>query len=157
MQLFLSLLVLVCFVSLATAYVKTTAFASRAIASHLAAIEYDSQGYVIKPRDWFNGLSGDPGASLTDPRAVPAEAKSFAEAIKAGTKQVTLAETLALIDAHYNYFEVRQPLLPSETTTYRTQMWCMWFSTLTFHLLQHTHIHTHSQTHRYRCPSCAVR
>ena len=29
------------------------------------SLQYDSQGYVIKPRDWFNGLSTDPGGSLT--------------------------------------------------------------------------------------------
>ena len=46
------------------------------------SIQYDSQGYVIKPRDWFNGLSTDPGGSLTDPRAVPPVMKAFAEKIK---------------------------------------------------------------------------
>jgi flagellar basal body-associated protein FliL len=40
--------------------------------------ELDSQGYIVKPRDWFNGLSGDPGASLTDPRAVSPEMKGTA-------------------------------------------------------------------------------
>lgn len=27
--------------------------------------ELDSQGYIIKPRDWFNGLSGDPGGNYS--------------------------------------------------------------------------------------------
>lgn len=27
-----------------------------------ADIKYDSQGYVVKEKDWFNGLSLDPGA-----------------------------------------------------------------------------------------------
>jgi hypothetical protein len=108
MKILLSLLVLVCFASLATAFIRTSYVARRATASHLAAISRDAQGYEIKPRDWFNGLSGDPGASLTDPRAVPPDAKAFAEGIKGG-QQTTLAESLALIDKHYNYFEVSHP------------------------------------------------
>lgn len=27
-----------------------------------AEIKYDAQGYVIKDKSWFNGLSADPGA-----------------------------------------------------------------------------------------------
>jgi len=70
-----------------------------------AELQYDEQGYIVKPRDWFNGLSADPGASLTDPRAVPPPAKEFAESVKAG-RVVKFAETISLIDEHYNYFEV---------------------------------------------------
>ena len=68
--------------------------------------ELDSQGYIIKPRDWFNGLSGDPGASLTDPRAVPPAMKEFAERIKNGGDVGTFAETISLIDENYDYFAV---------------------------------------------------
>ena len=42
----------------------------------------------------------DPGASLTDPRAVPTEARNFAEKIKAGA-EVTYQETIDLIDKSY--------------------------------------------------------
>ena len=70
-----------------------------------ADLRYDDQGYIIKPRDWFNGLSADPGASLTDPRAVPPEAKDFAERIKSGGT-TTYNEAIAVIDEHYDYFEV---------------------------------------------------
>ena len=72
----------------------------------MAKEELDSQGYIIKPRDWFNGLSGDPGASLTDPRAVPPAMKEFAERIKNGGDVATFAETISLIDANYDYFAV---------------------------------------------------
>ena len=68
--------------------------------------ELDSQGYIIKPRDWFNGLSGDPGASLTDPRAVPPAMKEFAERIKSGGDVGSFAETISLIDENYDYFAV---------------------------------------------------
>ena len=68
--------------------------------------ELDSQGYIIKPRDWFNGLSADPGASLTDPRAVPPAMKAFAEKIKAGGDVESFAETIRLIDENYDYFAV---------------------------------------------------
>jgi hypothetical protein len=68
--------------------------------------ELDNQGYIIKPRDWFNGLSGDPGASLTDPRAVPPEMKAFAERIQNGGDVESFAETIRLIDANYDYFAV---------------------------------------------------
>eukprot|EP01036_Dinobryon_divergens_P028116 gene28116-37011_t len=70
------------------------------------AIQRDEQGYEIKPKDWFNGLSLDPGASLTDPRAVPTECREFVEKIKSGSIAPTLQETIDLIDKHYNYFEV---------------------------------------------------
>mmetsp|Transcript_22985 Transcript_22985/g.38474 ORF Transcript_22985/g.38474 Transcript_22985/m.38474 type:complete len:216 (+) Transcript_22985:67-714(+) len=73
--------------------------------TRLNAVLRDEQGYEIKPREWFNGLSVDPGASLTDPRAVPPECREFAEAIKTG-KETTLDETLTLLDKHYDYFEV---------------------------------------------------
>jgi hypothetical protein len=65
----------------------------------------DEKGYEIKARDWFNGLSSDPGDSLNDPRSVPPPAKEFAEKIKSG-KEVSFKETMALIDEHYVYFEV---------------------------------------------------
>lgn len=72
----------------------------------LGALLRDEKGYEIKPRDWFNGLSTDPGASLTDARAVPPDCRQFAEDIKAGKQQVTLQQTLDFIDKHYNYFAV---------------------------------------------------
>ena len=71
-----------------------------------AELKYDSQGYLIKERDWFNGLSADPGNSLDDPRSVPPVAVAFADKIKGGKDKVTLKETLAFIDEHYLYFEV---------------------------------------------------
>ena len=86
-----------------------------------AELKKDNNGYIIKDRDWFNGLrftynvifnyrsnnfiiySVDPGNSLADPRAVPPEAKAFAEKIKSGelNSKITLKETLALIDELY--------------------------------------------------------
>ena len=75
-------------------------------AEGLNAIQKDAQGYEIKPRDWFNGLSVDPGNSLADPRAVPPPAKEFAERIKKGGSVKNFDETLSLIDTHYNYFAV---------------------------------------------------
>ena len=72
----------------------------------MAKEELDSQGYIIKPRDWFNGLSADPGASLTDPRAVPPVMKAFAEKIKNGGDVATFAECIQLIDENYDYFAV---------------------------------------------------
>lgn len=71
-----------------------------------ADLKYDNQGYLIKDRDWFNGLSADPGNSLDDPRSVPPVAVAFADKIKGGKDKVTLKETLAFIDEHYLYFEV---------------------------------------------------
>lgn len=69
--------------------------------------EYDSQGYLIKTKEsgWFNGLSTNPGDSLSDPRSVPPEAVAFADKIKSGT-EVTFSETMSIIDEHYFYFEV---------------------------------------------------
>lgn len=74
--------------------------------SSLQVVQRDEQGYEIKPRDWFNGLSLDPGASLTDPRAVPPECKKFAEDVKSGRLQPSLAESIAFIDQYYDYFAV---------------------------------------------------
>ena len=71
----------------------------------LRAIQRDEKGYEIKPKDWFNGLSTDPGASLTDPRAVPPVCKEFAEKVKAGAT-ITFAEALKMIDDNYEYFAV---------------------------------------------------
>jgi hypothetical protein len=65
----------------------------------------DEKGYEIKPKDWFNGLSADPGASLTDPRAVPLPCKDFIESIKSGST-TTFQNTISLIDEHYDYFQV---------------------------------------------------
>jgi hypothetical protein len=65
----------------------------------------DDKGYEIKAREWFNGLSSDPGDSMNDPRAVPPEAKAFADKVKQGA-QVSFRETIATIDEHYVYFEV---------------------------------------------------
>ena len=72
----------------------------------LSDIKRDANGYEIKPKDWFNGLSLDPGGSLTDPRAVPEEPRKFAEAVKSGSKKPSFQETIDMIDKHYNYFEV---------------------------------------------------
>ena len=72
----------------------------------LAAVLRDEKGYEVKPKDWFNGLSLDPGASLTDPRAVPDECRLFAERIKSGDT-TTLQETISLLDKHYEYFQVK--------------------------------------------------
>ena len=77
--------------------------------SHLCSIARDDKGYEIKPKEWFNGLSVDPGASLTDPRAVPLECKSFAEKIKSNddmSKTLTYQDTIDFIDKHYTYFAV---------------------------------------------------
>jgi hypothetical protein len=69
-------------------------------------LQRDENGYEIKPKDWFNGLSLDPGGSLTDPRAVPPEAREFAEKIKADTIDTTYQSSIDMINKHYNYFEV---------------------------------------------------
>lgn len=88
--------------------VSVTAFTvaphSRLLVRRLAEAK-DAQGYLIKPKDWFNGLSLDPGASLTDPRAIPPVAREFADKIKGGA-QVTFAEALKVIDDNYEYFAV---------------------------------------------------
>jgi hypothetical protein len=83
---------------------RTTVFSRRMFGSQLKLAK-DALGYEIKPRDWFNGLSTDPGNSLADPRAVPPVCKEFAEKVKAGA-DVTFAETIKLIDTHYDYFAV---------------------------------------------------
>lgn len=100
-------------------FCRTTATSRLCRLTALQAEKYDEKGYIVKPRDWFNGLSVDPGASLTDPRAVPEECRKFAEEIKAG-KEVTLKETLDMIDKHYDYFEVnsRGYLFHKDTVKY---------------------------------------
>jgi hypothetical protein len=65
----------------------------------------DAQGYEIKDRSWFNGLSTDPGNSLADPRAVPPVVKEFAERVRAGA-EVNFADVIKMLDEHYNYFAV---------------------------------------------------
>ena len=72
-----------------------------------AELKYDAQGYIIKDGSdgWFNGLSTNPGDSLSDPRSVPPEAVAFADKVKKGEK-VTFDESIKLIDEHYYYFEV---------------------------------------------------
>jgi len=65
----------------------------------------DDKGYEIKARDWFNGLSSDPGDSMNDPRAVPPPAKAFADKVKQGS-EVAFKDTMAMIDEYYEYFEV---------------------------------------------------
>ena len=69
-------------------------------------VQRDDNGYEIKPKDWFNGLSLDPGGSLTDPRAVPPEAREFAEQIKSGSIEMIYQGSIDMINKHYNYFEV---------------------------------------------------
>lgn len=75
--------------------------------SGLKALEYDDQGYLIKTREsgWFNGLSTNPGDSLSDPRAVPSLAREFAEKVKSGA-EVSFDESIKVIDEHYVYIEV---------------------------------------------------
>ena len=102
-------LLLVCIACLAS--VTVNAFRPPQVKLALSSLfmakeELDSQGYIIKPRDWFNGLSADPGASLTDPRAVPPVMKAFAEKIKNGGDVATFAECIQLIDENYDYFAV---------------------------------------------------
>jgi hypothetical protein len=70
-------------------------------------VQKDEFGYEIKPRDWFNGLSKDAGASLTDPRAIPTECKDFARKVSQNDLIPSLDETIAFIDSHYTYFAVR--------------------------------------------------
>ena len=67
--------------------------------------QYDDKGYLIKEKDWFNGLSTNPGDSLNDPRSVPPPAREFAEKVKNGA-EVAFKETMDIIDTHYTYFEV---------------------------------------------------
>ena len=68
-------------------------------------MEKDDKGYLIKDREWFDGLSADAGNSVADPRALTESAKSFVEKIKSGT-DVKFDETITLIDAEFSYFEV---------------------------------------------------
>ena len=101
----LFIVVVLALVTLANAFKTPVSFHT----SHLTrcnAEAKDAQGYLIKPRDWFNGLSADPGDSINDPRSVPPPVKAFAEKIKAGGSPANFAETIALIDEHYQYFEV---------------------------------------------------
>lgn len=108
------LLVTLLQVATALRFGATNTIVLNAIGSHkvsqpftvLGAVQRDEKGYEIKPRDWFNGLSKDPGASLTDPRAVPPECREFAESIKSNSGKTSLKESIALIDKHYNYFSV---------------------------------------------------
>ena len=78
---FIVLLVLVS-IALINAYSANVLKVPRRSILNMSNLQYDNQGYIIKPRDWFNGLSTDPGGSLTDPRAVPPVMKEFAEKIK---------------------------------------------------------------------------
>jgi hypothetical protein len=98
------------FLALLALVVVSNAFilpmSSRISSTCRKAIERDSQGYEVKPRDWFNGLSGDPGNSIADPRSVPPICREFAEKIKNGGEVANFAETMKLIDEHYTYFEV---------------------------------------------------
>ena len=67
-------------------------------------ITRDENGYEIKPKEWFNGLSSDTGASLTDPRAVPEECRKFSESIKNDENfynSITYQQTIDFIDKHY--------------------------------------------------------
>jgi len=80
-------------------------FSSRPALSRVY-IERDEKGYEIKPRDWFNGLSSDPGNSLADPRAVPDVCREFAEQIKNDGSKTTYQSTIDFLNEHYNYFAV---------------------------------------------------
>ena len=44
--------------------------------------------------------------SLTDPRAIPVEAQEFAKKLRSGGKVSSIDETLKLLDANFDYFEV---------------------------------------------------
>lgn len=70
-------------------------------------LQYNEQGYLIKTKEsgWFNGLSTNPGDSLSDPRSVPPECVAFADKVKSGA-EVSFKEVIDLIDKHYFYFEV---------------------------------------------------
>ena len=87
--------------------IKHNVFKKLSQSNNRIMVQKDENGYEVKPRDWFNGLSLDPGGSLTDPRAVPPEAREFAEAIKKGTIETTYQGTIDFLNKHYNYFEVR--------------------------------------------------
>jgi len=81
-----------------SAFALKAPFSSRlsSVARHM--VQRDSQGYEIKPRDWFNGLSSDPGDSINDPRSVPPVCKAFAERIQGGGEVANFEETIKLID-----------------------------------------------------------
>jgi len=102
------------------AYFTKSAFVRRINIQLYNRPPIDENGYEIKPKEWFNNLSLDPGGSLTDPRAVPIESREFAEKIKRG-EATSLKETIDMIDKHFNYFEVPftcgdQTNLPNENT-----------------------------------------
>ena len=108
----LALIVLVTYLVVVSSFSGLRAFAVRRgscdpKSSSLKALEYDDQGYLIKTREsgWFNGLSTNPGDSLSDPRSVPPAAKEFAEKVKSGA-EVSFEESMAVIDEHYVYIEV---------------------------------------------------
>lgn len=84
---------------------ETGTVRARSCSTLFSTKQVDDKGYLIKEKDWFNGLSTNPGDSLNDPRSVPPEAKEFAEKIKKGA-EVTFQESMDIIDAHYTYFEV---------------------------------------------------
>jgi hypothetical protein len=105
---FLAVLIVIVIAVCARGFRYTTIRARFARSTTLSAkLEYDSQGYLVKTREsgWFNGLSTNPGDSLSDPRAVPPPAKAFAEKVKSGIN-VTFEEAIALIDEHYLYISV---------------------------------------------------
>ena len=105
----LRLVVVVAYLSLVSAFARPFGGShSRGVGqTSLKALEYDDQGYLIKTREsgWFNGLSTNPGDSLSDPRSVPPEAKAFAEKVRSG-EAVSFEESIKVIDEHYTYFEV---------------------------------------------------
>ena len=74
--------------------------------SGLKSLNKDDKGYIVKDRNWFQGLSKDAGASITDPRAVPREANDFASQITRGEKVKTIDDAIDVIDKYFNYFEV---------------------------------------------------
>ena len=74
--------------------------------SRLNSLSKDDKGYIVKDRNWFQGLSKDAGASITDPRAVPHEANEFASKITKGEKVKTIDDAIDVIDKSFNYFEV---------------------------------------------------
>eukprot|EP01031_Cornospumella_fuschlensis_P036180 gene36180-43882_t len=110
MLLLVALLLVQCSLSVAWSHAfgarRLTGAVRSKVGVKLGAILRDEKGYEIKPADWFNGLSLDPGASLTDPRAVPADCRQFAEDIKGGKREVSIQDTLAIIDKHYEYIAV---------------------------------------------------
>lgn len=102
----LALIVAVALIAVADGFASFGSRLTRASSTPLSALEKDSQGYLVKPRDWFNGLSTDPGDSLNDPRSMPAECKAFAEDVKSGKLNPSFEQTIAMIDANFQYFAV---------------------------------------------------